>query len=103
MVAVHLGTSPEMLMVAEGASTNMAMLAVSEVAQTEWKTGGYEAFDVESVGEDTKTTRGVSSNSEGGTGVHLPFGAGMGTGMEAGVGTNGFGVAGGLRAACSQG
>ena len=36
---VHLGTSPEMVMVAEGVSANIVTLAVSMVGQTEGKTG----------------------------------------------------------------
>ena len=43
------------------------------------------------------TTWGVLSNLGVGTGVHLPFGAGVGTGM------NVLGVAGGLRVASSWG
>ena len=101
--AVHLGTSPEMLTVAEGANVNMAMSVVLVVQQSEWKTGPCAAFDVEVAGQETNTTRGVSSNSGVDTGVCLPFGAGMGMGTEIGVETNGLGVAGGLRAACSQG
>ena len=101
--AVHSGTSPETLMVAEGASVNMATLVVSVMQQLEWKTGPCATFDVEVVGQETNTTQGVSSNSGVGTGVHLPFRAGMGMGMEMGAETNGLGVAGGLRAACSWG
>ena len=101
--AVHSGTSPETLTVVEGASVNMATLVVSVMRQLEWKTGPCATFDVEVVGQETNTTWGVSSNSGVGTGVHLPFGAGMGTGMEMGAETNGLGVAGGLRVACSWG
>ena len=102
-VAVHSGTSPEMLTGAEGASVNMATSVVSVVRRLEWKTGPCAAFDVEVVGQETNTTQGVSSNSGVSTGVCLPFGAGMGTGTEMGVETNCLGVAGGLRAACSRG
>ena len=101
-VAVHSGTSPEMLMGAEGASANTATSVVSVVRRSERKTGPCAAFDVEVAGQEMNTTRGVSSNSGVGTGVHLPFGAGMGTGTEMGAETNGLGVAGGLRAACSR-
>ena len=103
VVAVHSGTSPETLMGAEGVSANMATLVVSVVWQSEWKTEPCAAFDVEVVGQEMNTTWGVSSNSGVGTRVHLPFGAGMGTGMEMGAEMNGLGVAGGLRAACSRG
>ena len=58
---------------------------------------------MEVAGQETNTTRGMSSNSRVGTRVRLPFGAGMGTGMEMGAETNGLVVAGGLRAACSWG
>ena len=37
-VAVHLGTSPEMLTGKEGASANMATSVVSVVWRSEWKT-----------------------------------------------------------------
>ena len=102
VVAVHSGTSPEMLMGEEGVSANMATLVVSVVRRSEWKTEPCAAFDVEVVGQETNTTRGVSSNSGVGTGVRLPFEASMGMGMEMGAETNGLGVAGGLRAACSR-
>ena len=92
-----------MLMVVEGASVNMATLVVLVVWRLEWKTGPCAAFDVEVAGQEMNTTRGVSSNLGVGTGVCLPFGAGMGTGTEIGVGMNGFGVAGALKAACSWG
>ena len=98
-VAAHLGTSPEMLTGAEGASVNTATSVVLVVWQSEWKTGPCAAFDVEVVGQEMNTT----SNSGVGTGVHLPFGAGMGMGMEIGAEMNDLGVAGGLRAACSRG
>ena len=97
---VPSGMSPEMLMVVEGASANMATLVVLAVGQTEWKTGPCAAFNVEVVGQDTNTTQGVSSNSGVGTRVHLPFSAGVGMGMElvasAGMGMemNVLGVAG---------
>ena len=100
-VAVHSGTSPETLTGAEGASANTATSVVSVVQRLEWKTEPCAAFDVEVAGQETNTTRGVSSNSGVGTGVRLPFGASMGMGTEMGVETNGLGVAGGLRAACS--
>ena len=100
---MHSGTSLETLTVAEGVSANTATLVVSVVQRSEWKTGPCAAFDVEVAGQEMNTTRGVSSNSGVSTGVCLPFGAGMGTGMEMGAGTNGLGVAGGLRAACSWG
>ena len=103
VVAVHSGMSPEMLMGAEGASANMATLVVLVVRRLEWKTGPCAAFNVEVAGQETNTTRGVSSNLEVSTGVCLPFGAGMGTGMEMGAETNGLGVAGGVRVACSRG
>ena len=103
VVAVHLGMSPETLMVAEGASANIATSVVSVVRRLEWKTGPCATFDVKVVGQEMNTTQGVSSNSGASTGVCLPFGAGMGTGMEMGVETNCLGVAGGLRAACSRG
>ena len=67
------------------------------------KTGPCVAFDVKVAGQETNTTQGVSSNSGVGTRVHLPFGAGIGTGTEMGAETNNLGVAGGLRVACSQG
>ena len=102
-VAEQLGTSPEMLMGAEGVSANMATLVVSVVWQSEWKIEPCAAFDVEVAGQETNTTWGVSSNSGVGTRVRLPFGAGMGMGTERGAETNGLGVAAGLRAACSQG
>ena len=102
-VAVHLDTSLGMLTGAEGVSANMAMSVVLVVRRLEWKTGPCAAFNVEVAGQETNTTRGVSSNLEVSTGVCLPFGAGMGMGMEMGAETNGLGVAGGLRAACSQG
>ena len=101
-VAVHSGTSPETLTGVEGASANMATSVVSVVRRSEWKTGPCAAFDVEVAGQETNTTQGVSSNSGVGTGVRLPFGAGMGTGTEMGAETNRLGVAGGLRAACSR-
>ena len=101
-VAVHLGTSPEMLTGAEGANANIATSVVSVVRRLGWKTEPCTAFDVEVAGQETNTTRGVSSNSGVGTGVRLPFRAGMGTGTEMGAETNGLAVAGGMRAACSQ-
>ena len=107
--AVHLGTSLEMVMVVEGVSVNMPMLAVSEVGRGERKTGACASFDVDVVGQDTNTMLGVSSNSGAVTRVRLPFGMGMGTGMvlvtSAGKGTgmNVLGVAGGLRVACPGG
>ena len=101
-VAVHSGTSLEMLTGVEGVSANMAMLVVSVVQRSEWKTEPCAAFDVEVAGQETNTTRGVSSNSGVGTGVRLPFGASMGMGMEMGAETNSLGAAGGLRAACSR-
>ena len=94
-------------MVAEGASVNMAMLVVSVVQQSEWKTGPCATFDVGVVGQETNTTQGVSSNSGVGTGVHLPFSMGVRMGTELAVSAdmgeelNGLGVAGGLRVACS--
>ena len=100
-VAVHSGTSLETLMGAEGASANTATSVVSVVRRSEWKTEPCATFNVEVAGQETKTTRGVSSNSVVGTEVRLPFGAGMGMGTEMGAETNGLGVAGGLRAACS--
>ena len=100
-VAVHLGTSLEMLTGVEGVSANTAMLVVSVVQRSEWKIEPCAAFDVEVAGQETNTTWGVSSNSGVGTGVRLPFGASMGTGMEMGAETNSLGAAGGLRAACS--
>ena len=90
-VAVHLGMSSEMLTGAEGVSANMATLVVSVVWRSEWKTGPCAAFDVEVAGQETNTTRGVSSNSGVGTGVRLPFGAGMGMGTELGGGDKWFG------------
>ena len=75
-VAVHLGTSPETVTVVEGASVNTATSVVSVVWQSEWKTGPCATFNVEVVGQETNTTRGVLSNSGGGTAVHLPFRAG---------------------------
>ena len=102
-VAVHSGTSLEMFMGAEGASANTATSVVSVVQRLEWKTGPCAAFNVKVAGQEMNTTQGVSSNSGVGTRVRLPFGAGMGTGMEMGVEMNGLGVAGGLRVACSQG
>ena len=88
---VPSGTSLEMVMVAEGASVNMAMSVVLVVQWMEWKTGPCAAFDVKVVGQDMNTTLGVSSNLGVGTRVHLPFGVGVGTGTElvvsAGVGT----------------
>ena len=101
-VAVHLGTSPEMLTGEEGASANTATSVVSVVQRSGWKTEPCAAFDVEVVGQETNTTQGVSSNSGVGTRVRLPFGASMGMGTEMGAETNSLGVAGGLRAACSQ-
>ena len=101
-VAVHFGMSPEMLTGAEGANANMATLVVSVVWRSEWKTEPCTAFDVEVAGQETNTTRGVSSNSGVSTGVRLPFRAGMGTGTEMGAETNGLAVAGGMRVACSQ-
>ena len=98
---MHLGTSPETLTVVEGVNANTATSVVSVVWQLEWKTGPCAAFNVEVAGQEMKTTQGVSSNSGVSTRVCLPFGAGMGTGMEMGAETNGLGVAGGLRAACS--
>ena len=71
-------------------------------AAMEWKTGPCAAFDVEVAGQEMNTTQGVSSNSGVATRVRLPFGAGMCMGMERGAETNGLGVAGGLRAACSR-
>ena len=103
VVAVHSGTSPETLMGAEGASANTATLVVSVVQWSEWKTGPCATFDVKVAGQEMNTTWGMSSNSGVGTGVHLPFGAGMGTGMEMGAEMNSLEVAGGLRAACSWG
>ena len=106
---VHVGMSSEMVTVAEGASVNMATSAVLAVRWTEQKTGLCAAFNVKVVRQDTNTTRGVSSNLGVGTRVHLPFCVGMGTGMELavradmGMGMNVFGVACGLRAACSWG
>ena len=106
---VYLGMSPETVMVVEGASVNMVMLAVSEVGWTEGKTGPCAAFNVDVVGQDMNTMRDVSSNLGVGTGVHLPFGVGVGMGMELGVGAgvgtgvNILWVAEGLRVACSQG
>ena len=106
---VHVGMSSEMVTVAEGASVNMATSAVLAVRWTEQKTGLCAAFNVKVVRQDMNTTRGVSSNLGVGTRVHLPFCVGMGTGMELavradmGMGMNVFGVAGGLRAACSWG
>ena len=102
-VAVHSGTSPETLTGVEGASANTATSVVSVVQRSEWKTEPCAAFDVEVVGQETNTTQGVSSNSGVSTGVRLPFGASIGTGTERGAETNGLGVAGGLRAACSRG
>ena len=106
--AVHSGMSPETLTVAEGASVNMATSVVSVVWPLEWKTGPCATFNVEVVGQETNTTQGVSSNSGVSTGVCLPFGVGMSMGTELvasagmGEGTNSFGVAGGLRVACSR-
>ena len=102
-VAVHSGTSLETLTGAEDASVNMATLVVSVVQRLEWKTGPCAAFNVKVVGQETNTTRGVSSNSAVGTRVHFPFRAGMGMGTEMEAEMNGLGVAGGLRVACSQG
>ena len=76
-------------------------VAVRSGMRSEWKTGPCAAFDVEVVGQETNTTQGMSSNSGVSTRVCLPFRAGMGMGTEMGVETNGLGVAGGLRAACS--
>ena len=98
-VAVHSGTSLEMLTGVEGASANTTTSVVSVVRRSEWKTEPCAAFDVEVAGQETNTTQGVSSNSGVGTGVRLPFEADMGMGTEMGVETNGLGVAGGLRAA----
>ena len=89
-VAVHSGTSPETLTGVEGASANMATSIVSVVQRSEWKTEPCATFDVEGAGQETNTTQGVSSNSGVSTGVRLPFGAGMGTGTEMGVETNGL-------------
>ena len=89
--------------VAEGVSANTATLVVLVVWQFERKTGPCAAFDVKVAGQETKTTRGVSSNSGVSTRVRLPFGAGMGMVTEVGVEMNSLGVAGGLRVACSQG
>ena len=102
VVAVHSGTSPEMLTGVEGASANTATLVVSVVRRSERKTRPCAAFDVEVAGQETNTTWGVSSNSGVGTRVRLPFEASMGTGMEMGAETNRLRVAGGLRAACSR-
>ena len=74
-VAVHLGTSPEMLTGAEGASANTATSVVLVVQRSEWKTEPCATFDVEVAGQETNTTQGVSSNSGVCTRVHLPFGA----------------------------
>ena len=101
-MAVHSGTSPETLTGVEGASANTAMLVVSVVRRSEWKTEPCATFDVEVAGQEMNTTRGVSSNSGVGTRERLPFGAGMGTGTEMGLETNGLGVAAGLRVACSR-
>ena len=98
-VAVHSGTSPETLTGVKGASANTATSVVSVVRRSEWKTEPCAAFDVEVAGQETNTTRGVSSNSGVGTRVHFPFRAGMGMGTEMGAEMNGLGVAGGLRAA----
>ena len=79
---VHAGTSSETVTVAEGASANMATSAVSEVGWTEGKTGPCAAFNVHVVGQDMNTTRDVLSKLGGGSGAHLTFGAGVGTGTE---------------------
>ena len=68
-VAVHSGTSSETLTGVEGASANTATSVVSVVRRSEWKTEPCAAFDVEVAGQETNTTRGVSSNSGVGTGV----------------------------------
>ena len=96
-------------MVAEGVSAKMVMLAGSAVGQMEEKTRPCAAFDVGVAGKDMNTMQGVPSNSGVGTRVHLTFSAGMGTEMElvasagTGVGRKALWVAGGLRAAHSQG
>ena len=59
---MHSGTSPETLTVVEGVSANMAMLVVSVVRRSEWKTGTCATFDVEVMGQETNTTQGVLSN-----------------------------------------
>ena len=48
-VAVHLGTSPEMLTGAEDASVSMATSVVSVVWRLEWKTGPCAAFNVKAL------------------------------------------------------
>ena len=53
---VHPGMSLETVMVVEGASANMATLAVSEVGWMEGKTGPCAAFNVNVVGQDMNTT-----------------------------------------------
>ena len=88
---VHVGTSLEMVTVAEGMSANMATLAVSVVGWMEGKTGPCAAVNVDVVGQDMNTMQGVSSILGVGTEVHLTFGAGMGTGMEL-VGSAGMGM-----------
>ena len=69
----------------------------------EQNTGPCAVFGVEVVGQDMKTTWGVSSNSGVSTGVCLPFGAGVVTGVEMEAGTNSLAVAAGLRVAFSWG
>ena len=106
---VHVGTSLETVMVAEGASAKTVTSAVSVVGGREGKTGPCAAFNVDVVGQDMNTMWGVLSNLGVGTRVHLNFGVGVGMGMElvvsagTGVGTKVLWVAGGIQASCYQG
>ena len=64
--------------VAAGASAKTATLAGLVVGWTEGKTGPCAAFNVGVAEQDTNTMWGVSSNSGGGTRVHLTSQAGVG-------------------------
>ena len=52
---VHVGTSSETVMVAEGVSVNMVMLAFLEVGWMEGKIGPCAVFDVDVAGKNMNT------------------------------------------------
>ena len=62
-VDVHLGMSPEMVTVVEGASANMATSAASEVGWMEGKTGPCAGFNVDVAGQDMNTRLEMSRES----------------------------------------
>ena len=82
---VHVGTSLETVMVAEGVSAKTATSAVSVVGGREGKTGPCAAFNVDVVGQDMNTMWGVLSNLGVGTRVHLTLSVDMGMGTESAV------------------